>query len=264
MSDRLRLATGWVKEALTDIDVQQRINKEVTDDLEKGQREAILRRQMAAIRAELGEGDDDIVGHFRAKLDELTASGAADSDSSANDSPANDSPAGEHTIDAATAEAITREIDQARANRDRIDGSELDSDLASTPSSNCRGPNGPSHEPELDEARSILDADHTGLEEVKERLVEYLAVRKLRAERGVSATDNPDGRRNGVIIALVGPSWSWQDVSRPLGCKGARPVLCPPCPRRHPRRSGDSRPSTHLRRCSTLAALCGRSPKPDR
>ena len=113
VSDRLRLATGWVKEALADIDVQQRINKEVTDDLEKGQREAILRRQMAAIRAELGEGDDDIVGQFRAKLDELTGSGADPAaENPATENPATENPGADRAIEPATAEAITREIDR--------------------------------------------------------------------------------------------------------------------------------------------------------
>ncbi|MDH4170994.1 MAG: endopeptidase La, partial [Acidimicrobiia bacterium] len=57
-------------------------------------------------------------------------------------------------------------------------------------------------EPELDSARQILDADHTGLDDVKERLIEYLAVRRLRRSRGVEIDGN---RRGGVILALVGP-----------------------------------------------------------
>jgi ATP-dependent Lon protease len=49
-------------------------------------------------------------------------------------------------------------------------------------------------------AREVLDADHAGLDDVKERITEYLAVRKLRADRGV-----PDDRRSGVILTLIGP-----------------------------------------------------------
>ena len=49
-------------------------------------------------------------------------------------------------------------------------------------------------------ARAVLDADHAGLDDVKQRITEYLAVRKLRAERGV-----PDDRRSGVILTLIGP-----------------------------------------------------------
>ena len=49
-------------------------------------------------------------------------------------------------------------------------------------------------------AREVLDADHAGLDDVKARITEYLAVRKLRAERGV-----PDDRRSGAILTLIGP-----------------------------------------------------------
>ena len=49
-------------------------------------------------------------------------------------------------------------------------------------------------------AREVLDADHAGLEDVKDRITEYLAVRKLRADRGVA-----DDRRSGVILTLIGP-----------------------------------------------------------
>src|SRR5690606_18070541 len=58
---------------------------------------------------------------------------------------------------------------------------------------------------DLDGARRVLDADHTGLADPKERILEYLAVRKLRAERGLDAADGPGGRRGGAILALVGP-----------------------------------------------------------
>ena len=63
----------------------------------------------------------------------------------------------------------------------------------------------------MTEARAVLDADHTGLDEVKDRIVEYLGVRKLRAERGMSVADetatstNTARRGAGAIIALIGP-----------------------------------------------------------
>ena len=183
VSDRLRLATGWVKDALADLDVQQRIQKEVTDDLEKGQREAILRRQMAAIRAELGEGDDDVVGRFRTELAELVDNGL---------------------LDETTSAAIEREVDRLeRTGTESMEANWIRTWLETV--FELPWAERSTTEPALDDARSILDADHTGLDEVKDRLVEYLAVRKLRAARGVQAADNPDGRRNGAIIALVGP-----------------------------------------------------------
>ncbi len=186
VDDRLRLATEWVKEALADIDVREKIRKEVSDDLEKGQREAILRRQMAAIRSELGEGDDDVVGQFRAKLAELV------------DGP--DGPMVEESV----ASAIGREIDRLeRTGTESMEANWIRTWLDTVfelPWSERS-----IERLDLDEARSILDADHTGLDEVKDRLVEHLAVRKLRAERGVTDDDDPAARRRGVILALVGP-----------------------------------------------------------
>jgi ATP-dependent Lon protease len=49
-------------------------------------------------------------------------------------------------------------------------------------------------------AREVLDADHAGLEDVKDRIVEYLAVRKLRQDRGI-----PNDKRSGAILTLIGP-----------------------------------------------------------
>ena len=50
-------------------------------------------------------------------------------------------------------------------------------------------------------AKRVLDEDHDGLVDVKERILEHLAVRKLQAERGLA----PVGRSTGAILALVGP-----------------------------------------------------------
>src|SRR5207237_4222256 len=49
-------------------------------------------------------------------------------------------------------------------------------------------------------AREVLDTDHAGLDDVKRRITEYLAVRKLRTERGLT-----DSRRSGAILTLIGP-----------------------------------------------------------
>ena len=57
---------------------------------------------------------------------------------------------------------------------------------------------------DVDVARATLDADHTGLDEVKDRIVELLAVRKLRAERGIDEAGTAR-RKPGAILALVGP-----------------------------------------------------------
>jgi ATP-dependent Lon protease len=177
VADRLRLATGWVKEALAEVEVQERIRTEVSDGLEKGQREAILRRQLAAIRSELGEGDDDVVGGYRTKLAELD-------------------------LPEATAGAIGREIDRLeRTGNESMEANWIRTWLDTV--FELPWTNRSTERLDLSEARQILDADHTGLDEVKDRLVEHLAVRKLRIERGID--DEPGDRRRGAILALVGP-----------------------------------------------------------
>jgi ATP-dependent Lon protease len=177
VAERLRLATAWVKEALAELALREKIQAEVTTDLEQGQREAILRRQLAAIRAELGEGDDDVIGEYRRRL-------AADS------------------LPDTVVTAVSKELDRL----ERIGGESMEANWIRTWLDTVfELPWGARRSERLDltEARRILDADHTGLDEVKDRLIEHLAVRKLRAERGV--TDAPGDRRRGVILALVGP-----------------------------------------------------------
>jgi ATP-dependent Lon protease len=80
---------------------------------------------------------------------------------------------------------------------------------------------------DLGEARKVLDADHTGLEDVKDRIIEFLAVRKLRKERGLEVIG---GRGSGAIITLVGPpgvgkTSLGESVARALGRKFARVSL---------------------------------------
>lgn len=177
VGDRLRLALGWVKEALAEIEVRDQINREVTEGLDSAQREALLRRQMAAIRSELGEGDSDDVDGYRSRLADLDAPDAVRT-------------------------AVTKEIDRL----ERTGGESMESSWIRTWLDTVfELPWGQRSEERLDlgDARRILDEDHTGLDEVKERLVEHLAVRKLRAERGIA--DDGASRRRGVILALVGP-----------------------------------------------------------
>ena len=212
VSDRLRLATGWIKEALADLEVQERIRQEVSDDLEKGQREAILRRQLAAIRSELGEGDEDIIGQYRTKLDDLTQADESDAESFLPES---------------TVEAITREIDRLeRTSSESMEANWIRTWLDTV----FELPWSKRSQERLDltEARAILDADHTGLGDVKDRLIEHLAVRKLRAQRGV--VDEAGDQRRGVIMALVGPpgvgkTSLGESVARALGRSFVRLAL---------------------------------------
>ncbi len=175
---RLTLATAWAKEALAEIETRDRIQHEVTDGLEKTQREAILRRQLAAIQAELDGDDGDAIAAYRAQL--------ADAQ-----------------LPDATAEVVTKEIDRLeRTGTDSMEASWIRTWLDTV----FELPWNQRHEERLDltAAREILDADHTGLSEVKDRLIEFLAVRKLRADRGIT-NEEIDTRRSGVILALVGP-----------------------------------------------------------
>ncbi|MFV0526912.1 MAG: endopeptidase La [Acidimicrobiales bacterium] len=184
VTERLVLAITWVKETLAEVEMRERINREVTDDLEKTQREAILRRQMAAIRSELDGTDDDVIGGYRARLDEVR-----------------------DDLTGVAVTAIEREINRL----ERSGGESMEANWIRTWLDTVfELPWGIRIEtqPELDDARTILEADHTGLEEVKDRLIEYLAVRKLRSERAVDERGDlspTDRRRGGAILALVGP-----------------------------------------------------------
>ena len=206
VKERLTLATEWVKDALAEFEIRDKIQRDVSEDLESSQREAILRRQMAAIQSELGEADGDVVAEYRAKLSTLTEAEAAPE---------------------ATVEAIEKEINRLeRTGNESMEANWIRTwldnvfDLPWTERSVERL--------ELDEARAILDADHTGLSEVKDRLIEHLAVRKLRTERNV--TDEPGHRRGGVILALVGPpgvgkTSLGESVARSLGRNFVRLAL---------------------------------------
>ena len=215
LNERLRLATTWVKEALAELEMRERIQKEVTDDLEKNQRDAILRRQMAAIQNELGEGDADIITQYRTQLDGIR-----------------------EAIPEKSSEAIQKEIDRLeRTGQESMEANWIRTWLDTV----FELPFGVRSEEnlELSGARQILDTDHTGLDDVKERLVEYLAVRKLRTERSadngsVGARDETDSasrdRRRGVILALVGPpgvgkTSLGESVARSLGREFVRLAL---------------------------------------
>jgi ATP-dependent Lon protease len=176
LHDRVGLVTAWAKDHLAELQITSKIRADVTEGVDKQQREYLLRQQMAAIRNELGEGDDDVVGEYRTKVAALT-------------------------LPDATRRFIDKEIDRlermssqspehswVRTWLDRVLelpwGTRTDDVL------------------DLDAARAQLDADHYGLDDVKDRIVEFLAVKKLRADRAI-----PDaaGRGAGSVMTLVGP-----------------------------------------------------------
>jgi ATP-dependent Lon protease len=200
VEERLTLAIEWAERALQEVEVTRRIRDEVSGGIEKEQRDALLRRQLAAIRSELGEGDSDVIGDYRTRLESLEAPDAVRT-------------------------AIEKEIDRLeRTGEQSMESGWIRTwlDTVFEIPWNERS----EERLHLDDARAVLDADHTGLDDVKDRLVEYLAVRKLRHERGV--TD--DGRRRGVILALVGPpgvgkTSLGESVARALGRAFVRMAL---------------------------------------
>jgi ATP-dependent Lon protease len=176
---RLRLVLGWARDTLADLTLRERIKTDVEEGMEKTQREFLLRRQLEAIRKELGhlgDGDDVEPDDYRAKLAE-------------RDLP-------EHVR-----VAVQREVDKLERTSEQSPETGwirtwLDTVL--------EVPWGVESEDRLDiaDAARILDGDHDGLDDVKERILEHLAVRKLQSERGLTPVD---GRGSGAILALVGP-----------------------------------------------------------
>jgi len=197
----LDAVVGWAREALAELEVADKIRSDVTDGMEAQQREFLLRRQLDAIHKELGDGDGDLVAEYRAKLE-------------ARDLP-----------DAVRASA-TRELDRLERTSEQ---SPEHGWIRSWLDTLLEVPWGERSDDNLDvaEARRILDADHTGLTDVKDRIVEFLAVRALRAQRGLAETT---GRGAGAILALVGPpgvgkTSLGESVARALGRPFTRVAL---------------------------------------
>ncbi|MGC2173840.1 MAG: endopeptidase La [Acidimicrobiales bacterium] len=201
---RLRLVLGWARDTLADLALRERIKTDVEEGMEKTQREFLLRRQLEAIKKELGQlgdGDESDPDDYRTKI--------ADRDLPEN-----------------VRTAVVREIDKLERTSDQSPETGwirtwLDTVLEL--------PWGEESEDRLDvaEAARILDADHDGLEDVKERILEHLAVKKLQAERGLVPVD---GRGSGAILALVGPpgvgkTSLGQSIATALGRKFVRVSL---------------------------------------
>ena len=198
---RLTKLIAWVKETLADLQVKENIRKEVSEGMEKSQRDFILRQQREAINKQLGEGGDDIVGGLRERVEKAGM-------------PEDVKKEVERELD-----RLERTSEQSPEHgwiRTYIDWMlDIPWDVRSEDNF------------DLVEARRILDEDHTGLDDVKDRIIEFLAVRKLRHERGVELVG---GRGSGAIITLVGPpgvgkTSLGESVARALGRKFARVSL---------------------------------------
>ena len=160
--ERIEKVLGWARDALAEMELAERIRSDVAEGMEKTQREFLLRQQLAAIRRELGEADEEGgVDGYRARLaeSEMPAEvlAAVEKEIARLEKTAEQSP--EHGWIRAWLDTIL-ELPWGRYSDDHLD---------------------------VQAARDTLDADHTGLDDVKDRIVEYLAVRGLRAERGMAA-----------------------------------------------------------------------------
>lgn len=182
VTERITKALAWAREALAETQVSSDITSNVNEGFEKDQREAILRRQLSSIRKELGESDSDDISDYRARL-------------------------AEGNIPEKIVSAIEKELDRL----ERVGDQSMESSWIRTwLDTMFELPWGERTTDSLDllAAEARLDADHTGLEKVKERIVEFLAVRKLRSDRGLDAgldSGSATRRGGGTILALVGP-----------------------------------------------------------
>src|SRR4051794_12315894 len=197
---RLDRLVEWVRAQIADMQVSEKIQTDVREGMEKSQREFLLRQQLAAIRKELGE-DGDPGTDYRARVE-------------AADLPAN------------VREAALREVGRLESTSEQSPEGGwirtwLDT-LLDLPWSVRTDDND-----DVRAARAVLDADHHGLADVKDRMIEHLAVRARRAHRGLQLVG---GRGSGAVLALVGPpgvgkTSLGESVARSLGRKFVRVAL---------------------------------------
>ncbi|MBI0315676.1 MULTISPECIES: endopeptidase La [Streptomyces violaceusniger group] len=201
---RLKLAVTWLSDHIAEQDVAESIAKDVQEGVDKQQREFLLRRQLEAVRKELAElnGDpEDESDDYRARVE------AAD-------------------LPDKVREAALKEVDKLERSSDQSpEGSWIRTWLDTVLELPWNERTEDAYD--IQGAKDVLDADHAGLEDVKERITEYLAVRKRRADRGLGVVG---GRRGGAVLALVGPpgvgkTSLGESVARAMGRKFVRVAL---------------------------------------
>jgi ATP-dependent Lon protease len=199
VGDRLELALKLQKERLAEMQVRKRIRDDVESGAEKQQREYFLRKQMESIRKELGEDDASIVEEYRTKIEE-----------------------------AGMPETVKEQAEKELGRLERVGEQSAESSvIRSYLDWLIAVPWSERSEERLDpqHAREVLDADHAGLEDVKNRIVEYIAVKKLREERGIT-----EDKRSGAILTLIGPPGTGktsigESIARATGRKFVRMSL---------------------------------------
>ncbi len=201
VEERLSMLIGWTTQVLADASLKEKIRNDVAEGMEKQQREFLLRQQMDAIKKQLNEGQTDVVSTYRERI-----------------------------AGAGMPEAVLKEVNRELDRLERTSEQNPEYGWIRTYLDwmldipwNVRSDDNY----DLAKARQILDEDHTGLADVKDRIIEFLAVRKLRAERGLEVLG---GRGTGAIITLVGPpgvgkTSLGESVARALGRKFTRVSL---------------------------------------
>jgi ATP-dependent Lon protease len=198
---RLTQLIEWTREYLAEVEVSDKIRDDVREGMDKRQREFLLREQLAAIRKELGEGEPEGADDYRGRVEAATM-------------PDN------------VREAALREVGKLERASEQSPESgwirtwldtvlELPWDKRTVDST------------DVDAARAVLDADHHGLDDVKDRITEYLAVRARRTSRGLEIVG---GRGSGAVLALAGPpgvgkTSLGESVARALGREFVRVAL---------------------------------------
>ena len=215
--ERLTLALRLQQDRLAELHVRKRIREEVESGAQKQQREYLLRRQMDAIRKELGESEGSVAEEYRTKI---AAAGMP--------------------------EPVQKQAERELARFERMGESNAEGSMIRTYLDWLLAvPWSKRSEERLDpqHAREVLDADHAGLDDVKRRITEYLAVRKLRAERGLDGRSavgrHPDSDRS---------SGNRQDLDRGVDRPGHRPAVRPHVPGWRARRGRDPGASSHVYR----------------
>src|ERR1035437_6992586 len=199
VTERLELALGYQHERLAELQVRKRIREDVESGAEKQQREYFLRKLMDSIRKELDEDDASVVEEYRTKIEQA---GMPD-----------------HAREQAEKELGRLEKMGEQSAESSVIRTYLDWLIAVPWSKNS--------EERLDpvNARTVLDEDHAGLEDVKDRIVEYIAVKKLRVDRGIT-----EDKRSGAILTLIGPPGTGktsigESIARATGRKFVRMSL---------------------------------------
>ena len=174
VTERLELSVKLQRESLAELQIRKRIREDVQEGAEQQQREYFLRKQMDSIRKELGEDDASVADEYRTKIE-----------------------------DAGMPEAVKEQALKELSRLERMGEQTGESSMIRTYLDWLIAvPWGKRSDEHLDPvgARAVLDADHAGLEDVKDRITEYLAVRKLRSDRGIEADP-----KSGAILTLIGP-----------------------------------------------------------